>query len=229
VKVDPLASMRCWAIEIELGGRTYDVPALPAVDWWPVLTERNLGGILDFVVSSPEDPSNLDDLLLTGALEAAELGEALTHALEAAAGRSLHSAFILALVADMHWATIGGALAQSGFRWDIQSLSAALDAIYAVLVSSLGKEDLEKFTALLDDERLSDPTKKRAPSEKVVSEFESLAGPRPTSGVKATAEQSGSSRPRIRQRPRPPRPVAQSGAPRPRRGGRAGSGPEASS
>jgi hypothetical protein len=87
VEVDPLASMRCWAIQLELGGRTYEVPALPAVDWWPVLVSADLGQILDFVVSTPEDPFNLDDLLLDGAFTTAELIEVLTDALEEVAGR----------------------------------------------------------------------------------------------------------------------------------------------
>lgn len=220
--------MRCWAIEIELGGRTYDVPALPAVDWWPVLVNRDLAAILDFVESSPDDPFNLDDLLLTGELTG-NLGEALTDAIEAAAGRSLHCAFVIATVADMHWAAIGGALAQAGFRWDVQPLGAALDAIYTTVVSMLDKEALEKFVALLEDETATQPGKKRKPPERVVNEFESLAGPRPTSGVKATAEQSGNSRPRTQPRPRPLRQPGRSGAPRRLRGERAGSDPGASS
>lgn len=227
--VDPLASMRCWAIELELGGRTYDVPALPAVDWWLVLVSGNLSMILDFVVSTPDDPFNLDDLLLEGKIDAAELGEALNDALEAAAGRAFHPAFVLAVVASNQWAAVGGEMVRRGFRWDVQSLSAALDLIYAVIVSSLDKEHLEKFQAILEDQSLTQPGKKRQPSEKVLSEFESMAGPRPTSGVKSTGGPSGSARPKTRQRPRPPRQAAPSGEPRRPRAPRAGSGPAASS
>ncbi len=229
MEVDPAASMRCWAIELELGGRTYDVPALPAVDWWPILTSGDLSQILDLVVSSPEDPFNLDDFLLTTELDQSELGEVLTDALEAAAGRSLHVSMVLATVATMHWASINGALVRRGFRWEDQPLGAALDAIYAEVTSRLDEEALGKFEALLEDESVSQPGKKRTASEKVRSEFEAMAGPRPTTGVVATGEQSGNARPKTQPRPRQLPQGGPSGAPRRPRAPRAGSGRRASS
>jgi hypothetical protein len=225
--VDPLASMRCWPIELEIGGRVYDLPALTSVDWWPVLTSGDLALILDFVVSTPEDPFNLDDLILEGGL-GSDLGEVLTDAVETAAGRSLHVAMVLAIVAQMQWASINGALVRRGFRWEGQPLGAALDAIYAEVTSRLDKDALTKFLALLENDSLTRPGKKKI-SEKVVSEFESLAGPRPTSGVKSTGVPSDSARPKTRTRPRQPRQDDPSTAPRRPRAPRAGSGPAASS
>ena len=227
--VDPLASMRCWPIELELGGRTYDVPALTAVDWWPVLTSGDLTQILDFVVSTPDDPANLDDLLLFGAFDQGELYQSLADTIEVVAGRSLHVSMVLASVAEMHWASINGALVRRGFRWEGQPLGAALDAIYAEVTGRLDEEALGKFEGLLADESVTQPGGKRKPSERVVSEFEAMAGPRPTAGAVATGEPSDSARPKTRPRPRPPRPSGPSGAPKKPRGPRAGSGPAASS
>jgi hypothetical protein len=229
VEVDPLASMRCWAIELELGGRTFDVPALTAVDWWPVLTSADLTEILDFVVSTPEDPFNLDDLLLDGDLTQTELQTALTDALETASGRSRHVTFVLASVANQFWASLNGALARRGFRWEGQPLGAALDAVYAELTSRLDKDELTKFEALLADESLTQPGKKRKPARAVVDEFESMAGPRPTTGAVASAGQSGNARPKTQPRLRRPRQDGPSGAPRRPREPRAGSGLAASS
>lgn len=227
--VDPLASMRCWAIGIELGGREFEIPALPAVDWWPVLASGDLGLILDFIVSTPDDPGNVDELLLSGALTAEELGQALTDTIEEAAGRSLHAAIVLATVANAQWAAIGGELAQTGFRWDEQPLGAALDAIYATITARLEKDDLAKFLALLENEGLTKGKPSARQRARVEAEFESMAGPRPTTGVVATSERSGSERPRTRPRPQPRRQGGRSAAPRPPRAGRAGSGQEASS
>lgn len=226
--VDPLASMRCWAIELELGGRTFDVPALPAVDWWPVLVSGDLALILDFVVSTPGDPSSLDEMILTEGLGQDDLSEVLTDAVEAAAGRSLHAALVLAIVADSQWASINGAMVTRGFRWDQQPLGAALDAIYAEVVGRLEKDNLTKFLALLDNEGLTKGRKAKV-SEKVVQEFEGFAGPRPTSGVKSTGGPSDNARPKTRRRPPPPRQGDRSPEPRQRPGQRAGSGPAASS
>lgn len=203
--VDPLASMRCWSIQIELGGRTFDIPALSALDWWPVLATGDFTSILDTVVSDPAQPFDLDDLLLEGRLTQAELGEALTDALEAAAGRSRHAAVVLARAAEMHWPSINGSLVRRGFRWEGQPLGAALDAVYAEMTSRLDEKGLEKFDALLSNEALTKGKPSDRQREKLAGEFESFAGPRPTTGVRSTAGQSGSERPRTRTRPRPPR------------------------
>lgn len=227
--VDPLASMRCWVIGIELGGREYEIPALPAVEWWPVLSSGDLNQILDFIVSTPDDPFNLDDVLLEGGLSGEDLGEALVDAIEEAAGRSFHVSFVLATVANAQWAGINGTLAQTGFRWDEQPLGAALDAIYAIITSRLEKDNLDKFLAVLANETLTSGKRRGRNREKVLSEFEAMAGPRPTAGAVATGEPSDSERPRTRPRPQPRRQGGRSASPRPPRAGRAGSGQRASS
>jgi len=139
MNVDPLASMRCWAITVELGGREFEIPALPAADWWPVLVDGDPGRVLDIVVSTPEQ--DLDGLLLDGKITGAELGTAMMDAIEQATGRSFHATFVLITVAASSWPVIGGALSQTGFRWDQQSIGAALDAIYAVVVGNLEKDN----------------------------------------------------------------------------------------
>jgi hypothetical protein len=208
VDVDPIASMRCWAIEIELGGRTYEVPALPAVDWWPVLVSADLVQILDFIVSSPGEEFDLDAMLLDGRLSGAELSTALTDAIEAAAGRSFHVAFVIATVATQAWLNVGGQLAQRGFRWDVQPLGAALDALYSIIMSSIEKkEDRGKLVRLLENETLTTGRKRGPDREKIKAEFETFAGPKPTGGLTATGVQSDSERPKTRQR-RQPRPQA---------------------
>lgn len=227
--MDPLASMRCWAVEIELGGRVYDIPVLPAVDWWPVLSSGDLGQILDFVVSTPDDLMNLDDLLLSGELTTEDLTQALTDAIEETTGRSFHASFVIATVANAQWATLNGTLVQRGFRWDEQPLAAALDALYVEITGRLEKDELAKFRALLENEALTGGKRRGRNRRKVLTEFEEMAGPRPTTGVVATGEPSGSGRPRTQPRPQPRRQGARSASPKRPRAPRAQSGPAASS
>jgi hypothetical protein len=222
--------MRCWAIGIELGGREFEIPALPAVDWWPVLASGDLGMVLDLIPSSPDDPASVDELLLSGTVSAGELEQALTDAVEEAAGRSLHAAIVLASLANARWADIGGDLARDQFRWDKRPLGAALDAVYNVVMSRMeDKGDRDRFLALLDNEGLTSGKPSPRQRARAEAEFETMAGPKPTTGVVATAERSGSERPRTRPRPRPPRRAARSASPTRLRAPRAGSDQGASS
>lgn len=222
--VDPLASMRCWAIEVELGGRTYDVPALSAVDWWPILISANPLTVLDIIESS-----DVDDRLLSGELEHEAMIDALREVIEEAAGRSYHAAVVLAIVAESQWPIVNGQLVQRGFRWEGQPLGAALDAIFSVVATALDKEPREKFVALLENEGLTNGKPSARQREKVTSEFEAMAGPRPTAGVKSTGAPSDSGRPKTQPRLQRPRQGGPSREPTRRRGPRAGSGPAASS
>ena len=209
--------MRCWAITLELGGKEFEIPALPAVDWWPVLVSANPRRVLDLLKSTDDD---LDGMLLDGKLTSTEIGEAVTDAIEEATGRSLHVSLVLALAADGNWPTIGGHLAQIGFRWDQQSIGAALDAIHAVIIGNLPEEARTKFEAILENEALTQPGKKRSPSEKVMTEFEAMAGPRPAPSVpgqptqQSSAGPSGSAPPRTRSPRQQRRQGVPSGAPR---------------
>ena len=217
MEVDPLASMRCWAITVTLGGHEFEIPALPAVDWWPVLTSVNPRRVLDLLTSSHD----LDEMILDGEVTSAEVTEACVDAIEEATGRSLHVALVLALAADGNWPTIGGHLAQIGFRWDQQPIGAALDAIYAVIIGNLPEDARAKFEGVLENESLTQPGKKRTPSEKVMSEFEAMAGPRPAPSVpgqgppqQSTGGPSGSAPPRSHSQPRPRLQGGRSGEPK---------------
>lgn len=198
---------------MELGGREFDIPALPAVDWWPVLTDDGPAGIIDLLKSD----ESLDAMLLDGRISSADLADALQDVIEEATGRTYHAAFVLATVASVSWPVIGSQLARDGFQWDRQPIGAALDAVYAIVVGNLEEKDRDKFLALLEDESISQPGKKRTPSQKVVAEFETMAGPRPTPAPlpgKASGARSGSPRPRTPRQPRQPRQGGRSAAPR---------------
>jgi hypothetical protein len=207
MEVDPAASVQVWAIEIDLGGRTFVVPALPASHWLPVLLDGNPLLVLDLLESTPVD-EDVDSLILSGQVGPAELVEALTVAVEQAAGRDFHSAFVIAQVARSQWAAVSGVLAEKGFRWDQSPLGAALDAIYAIVIKHLDEEKLTRFHHLLDNP-LSVTAGRRRPADraKAMEQFETMAGPKPE-GVPATAARSGSARSRTRTRPRPRHPAA---------------------
>lgn len=191
--VDPLASVRIWGVEIELAGRTFDIPAKPAADWWPVFLSGNPTEALDFILSNPDDPESIDELLLTGEIAGEELAEALIDALEEVAGRPFQVAAMLAMVTVKHWAEVNGTLVRSGFRWDEMPIGAALDALYSIWVENFKPEDRVKFDAMLD--RPIPGTRRRIDRQQAMQDFEAIAGPRPTSRP-ASAAPSDSEPPR---------------------------------
>lgn len=235
MEVDPLASMRCWAITVELGGREFEIPALPAVDWWPVIADATAFGLVDLLTST--EGADLDAMLLDGRVTHVEMTEVMMDAISEATGRTFHASFALAIVAGMHWPVVGGQLARDGFRWDVLPIGAALDAVYAVIMESFpgdkdGEAARKKFADLLEDDTLTQPGKKRTPSQRVMTEFEAMAGPMPAPAPlpgKASAEPSASQRPRTRTRPRQPLQDGRSEPPKKPRGQPGRSGPRASS
>jgi hypothetical protein len=224
VKVSPLSSMRCWAIELNVEGRVSEIPALPAADWWPVLAEQDLSRVLDLIESD-----ELDDAMLSGEVSGETLSEALTAAVEEVAGRSLHVAFVLAAVAEMQWPIVGGQLSRRGFRWDEMPLGAALDAIYLTVSEGLEEKARERFEALLANESLTSGKKSEKAQQEAMEDFSALAGPRPSGGVRSTGAPSDNARPRTRRQPRPLHPGDRSGGPMTPPGQPAGSDPSASS
>lgn len=210
--VDPAASMRIWAVEFELGGRIFEVPALPAADWFPLLVQGDTMAVINLIRESEPDPEqpeapDLDEMILNGQVTVADLEEAVIEIIEQVSGRSLNATLALVQIAQALWTrVVGGELARCGFRWDEVSLGTALDAIYTVVMGRLKPEAAQRFQAIIDSSP-GDPGQRRRPNrQKAMAEFEEMAGPKPQP-VKATAGPSGGGRPRTRPRP-PQRPQA---------------------
>lgn len=223
---DPIASMRCWAVGVMLGGREYTVPALPAAAWWPVLAEMRISAFLDLVPGS-----DLTDHLMTGEVTVTEIEEAMIGALEETAGRPITAAAVIAGCAIGHWAGLNGQLVREGVRWDVLPLAAVLDALHALILERLGDRKDEKTQQLLRDKYLAmleqplPGLSKEVDHEKRAEDFASIAGPMPTAVLRRpvtdTSEQPERSnvarsvgRPSRTPPPPPPhRPRARSGAP----------------
>lgn len=156
-KVDPIASLGIWAVEIELAGRVLRIPPLPAGDWLPILMRLDLNGLLRIA-----EEVDVDEMLLDGLITAEQLEEALTLLLEAASGRPLWTTFALAYIAADNWQAIGGDLARRGVRLDVLPLGAALDAIYGALAANMDAKGVEQLHAALERPSVA-PTRRVGP------------------------------------------------------------------
>jgi len=211
---DPLASMRCWAIGVTLGGQEYTIPAAPAVAWWPVLADLDATVLLDMI----RDP-DLTDRLWQGEIEPSEIGEALIEAVEQASGRPIMASLTIASLAAQHWASINGQLVRDGVRWDVLPLAAVLDAIHSLLLDRFADGKNDKTGRLYRDDYLAAletpmPGSGTRVSRQALTEFETMAGPRPAARpARSSGALSGDTPSRTRTPSRPPRRPALSGAP----------------
>lgn len=205
MNADPAASMRCWAVDVELGGEVYTIPPLPAADWWPVLADGSVAAMLDLFPAG----TDLDDRLISDPIIAGEMESAFRDAIETACGRTAEEAVVIAQVAIPNWAWANGKLTLAGFRWDTMPIAAALDALHALFLEYLTEEGRKEYESAL---------KKAAPARldrrRALSEFEAGAGPRPAP-ARSSAAPSGDSPTRTRQPSQPPRRRAPSAAPTP--------------
>jgi hypothetical protein len=183
-KFDPVASLRIWAVEVDLAGRVLRIPPLPAADWLPIVMRLDLNGLLDLA-----DEIEIDELLLDGVITYEQLQDALTLLLEGAAGRPAWTTFALAHLAAEHWRTIGGDLARRGVQLGTLPLGGALDAIYGSLAAHMDEKGLAELHRVFDKA----PDEPATPSRRY--------GP-----VPASAEQYVRVRPKtVQRRPQDPR------------------------
>lgn len=143
MQFDPLAALRCWPIDVELGGRTYRIPALPAAVWIETLAE---GSWLDIVPGLLADAGDeLDDALESGAVTHVELTAAARDALAAAVGARwwVGLKLVQALISDEQG--VAGELLLSGVDMASAPLAAVVQAIYRVYTRHAGKEHIARL------------------------------------------------------------------------------------
>lgn len=99
MKIDPAATLRCWAVDVDVAGQTYTIPALPAAPWLLALVT---GTYLDVVPGLLTIPDALDDQLADGLL-GAECRTAARAAIAAASGTTWWTAARLARAIHDSW------------------------------------------------------------------------------------------------------------------------------
>lgn len=146
VDVDPLASLRGWELEVELGGGTYRVMPRMAGHWLTILVRNPMDAadILPAMVAEDQQEA-LEEALVAGAVSADEIHEAVLEVIADASGRPWWWTLRLVQAAVGSWAIIHGSLVAAGANLANMPLGAALDAIYVTCMTRMDKEHREAF------------------------------------------------------------------------------------
>lgn len=142
---DALASLRIWALDVELGGETFVVPARPAVDWFVAILDEDVPMPLIPGMMGPAAEDRIGEMLLDGDIDVDLITTRSREVLTAAAGRSWWEADRLIRSSAASWHIIGGELTRLGVDLGTVSLGAALNAIYVVCVRTMDEKERNKF------------------------------------------------------------------------------------
>lgn len=142
---DALAALKIWALEVDLAGHVFVVPALPAVAWFLAILDEDVPLPLIPGLMDADAEEQIADLLLDGEVTAEDIAIRSRELLTAAAGRPWWEADRLIRSSGASWHIIGGELTRLGVDLASVSLAAALNAIYVVCVRTMDEKERNKF------------------------------------------------------------------------------------
>lgn len=146
MNIDPTASLRRWAVTVELAGRPFRIPPLGADAWLLALHgsyARIVPGLFELDGDAQDD---LLDLMMAGRITLAECQDAARDAIGTAAGMKWWAAVRLGSYALQEWGTIGGALLMRGVDPAAVSFGAFLAATYRfILENCKGEPERQKL------------------------------------------------------------------------------------
>lgn len=142
---DALAALKIWALDVELAGETFVVPARPAAEWFLAILSEDvplplIPGLMDAVAEE-----RIGDMLMDGEVTAELIITRSRELLTEASGRPWWEADRLIRSSAASWHIIGGELTRLGVDLDRVSLAAALNAIYVICVRTMDEKERNKF------------------------------------------------------------------------------------
>lgn len=142
--MDVLAALKCWPITVELAGREFTIPPVPASEWFlAILGEKPLPIVPGMLPSDEED--EVADLIAYGELELREVVEASRDALELASGWRWWEADRLIRSSAAQWKLVGGELTRAGVDLNRWPLGAVLNTLYTLAARGLNEQQRQQL------------------------------------------------------------------------------------
>ncbi len=146
MKIDAVASLRCWAVNVRLGGHDYRIPPMPAADWLEAIT----GYYHQIVPGMVQDDDNeLADAIIGMSVSTAECNDAAREVIAEISGMKWWTAARLSSYLMSNWGVLGGELLTRGMNPATAPLGAVLTLTYRILLENCkgeqerGRVDLE--------------------------------------------------------------------------------------
>jgi hypothetical protein len=174
VAVDPLASLEIEDIYVTIGGREYRMSGRSAAVWLRTILGDDYTLILPAWLDEDQEVL-LMDRLMDDEFTVQEMDEAVLDVISIAAGRPWWWAMQLIMYAASdvhHWARVNGKLVLAGVDNSRITLAAWIDAVYALFIDGMDREDYDKFKAQID----TPPTADLLNEEEEAEAFLSMMG-----------------------------------------------------
>jgi hypothetical protein len=133
---DALAALGTWPIEVELGGRTWTIPATPAAGWFIAILREDPLPIIPGMLGE-EEQLDIVEALAFGLIDVDDITQASRDALEVASGWRWWAADRMIRSAGAEWKIVSGQLIRRGIDLEKLPLGAVLNALYAMSVEGL--------------------------------------------------------------------------------------------
>lgn len=147
---DPVWSLQCWPVEVEVCGEMVAIPALSAAEWLAVLAAKPID-LEDVFPGLAVDATELvDDLLYAERLSLDELSMITLDVISTVTGRPWWIAMRLITSAMANWGLIGAKLVLAGVDASRVSLAAWLDAVFMIIIEGTHEDKLTMFFSQLE-------------------------------------------------------------------------------
>lgn len=154
VKFDPAAPLRCWAVDVDLLGHTWHIPALPAADWIGAAPGgEDYTGIIPGLLAEPDAAEVIADAylaMLDGGDDPSEaIATAARDAIEAATGVSWWIGERLMWLAQQ-WEGVGGELIRQGIDFARAPIGAVCVAVWRIISAVPDESTRAKLVAQIE-------------------------------------------------------------------------------
>lgn len=177
MKIDAEASLKLWAVTVELGGRAHRIPPRPAADWLRAIAAANLSRVVPGMLEDAEAGEDIMDGILAGDISAADWQDAAHDAIATISGMKWWSASRLAHYLLDNWGTLGGTLISRGLEPSRAPLGAVLTFTYRVLLENCkGEPERQKLDRELERPPSGVPLAEVYDPKQAAANFMALAG-----------------------------------------------------